>query len=387
MLRFFHQLSLATKAATLIAVLVFSCCALLVLANSIANQHLLEQSTRLLAADRVQHIARNAVPLIENDDRLSLQTLLRQHTDNPMIIHAEISDAEGRMLVESGERRGDSWQLRAAIEQGRDNYGEAVLTLQSRAMANEINLLAWQLLFLSGVLAAVAWVVVNHLIRGLEEQLAAARDQLRSPVSDHGPSQYPGDDALGGLLKDIHRPPLNTKPEQSWGAIRQVVLQIRWQRFELLRQQWDQASFQQLQKEAYERSAAVARLYRAEIQVRQIDGVTLYFNHRRSEDEGVFYALCCALLINDLGLELGAHPRISVLEASGNHWQVEAARLALSEELHGHEDSNPLPLLLLDEPELHNAAARAELDGNHLKSLKEPYQKFLLKQLLKLKSG
>ena len=96
--------------------------------------------------------------------------------------------------------------------------------------------------------------------------------------------------------------------------------------------------------------------------------------------------MCCALLLNDLGLELGAHPRMSIIEASGNHWQVEAAKLAIAEELHATEDSAQLPLLLLDEPELLNAATRAELDGNHLSALTEPYQQYLHKQLLKLKA-
>lgn len=356
------------------------------MANSLANKHLLQQSTSLLAQERAEHLAERAVPLIINDDKLSLQSMLRIYTSNPLIVHGAIYDAEGQVLVETGRNRGGSWRVAAEITEGNDSYGDVSITLEAKAMANELGLLAMQLLILSSVLAAVAYVGTSNLIKRLETQLSTAREQLHSPVEDLGATEYPGRDQLGELLRDIHRPPLNTKPEQNWGIIKQVVLQIKWQRFEVVRTQWDKASFQQLQKEAYERSAAVARLYRAELQINQLDGVTLFFNHRRTEDEGIFYAMCCALLLNDLCLELGAHPRMSIIEASGNHWQVEATKLAIAEELHATEDSTLLPLLLLDEPELLNAATRAELDGNHLSALKEPYQQYLHKQLLKLKA-
>ena len=385
MLRYFHQLSLSTKAASIVAALVFACCALIVLANSLANKHLLQESTNILAQERANHMAKRALPLIQSDDKLSLQSLLRIYTSNPLIVHGAIYDAEGRPLVETGRNRNNKWQVHAEITEGNDSYGDIIITLEAKAMGQELTILAIQLLILSGVLSAVTFVACSNLVKRLETQIGSAREQLASPVEDLGATEYPGRDELGQLLREIHRPPLNTKPEQNWGAIKQVVLQVKWQRFELVRTQWDKASFQQLQKEAYERSAAVARLYRAEIQINQLDGVTIFFNHRRSEDEGVFYAMCCALLLNDLGLELGAHPRMSVIEASGNHWQVEAAKLAVAEELHATEDSSKLPLLLLDEPELQNAATRAELDGNHLSALKEPYQQFLHKQLLKLK--
>ncbi len=174
-------------------------------------------------ADRVgsalaRQIAASAAEPLAAEDRLSLNILLAQWNQNPMIAHVSLYSPGNRLIAEAGSE--PARQLRAP---GQGNYiaavhlqdqltGQVQLTLASTPFIQPANLLLerliWGLLLIGCIVGLLAW----HRGRDLAQQLRALADWDANP-SFPAPACTRRDE-LGDLSRTLlHNRGLMPEPE------------------------------------------------------------------------------------------------------------------------------------------------------------------------------
>ncbi len=385
MLNALLRMPIAAKCA-LIAALISSATGLvLVIASVKASGLLLQQSADLFGRQWIAQLALQAQQPMLRQDRVSLQSILRSHTDNPLVAHGAILDADHQPIVEAGERGRPGPAFSADITLGPEIAGLAQISLDGESLRNEVRMLGWQLFLLTAVLTGLASALVAVPAARLDEWLRGARTRLLQPLAETEAPPYPAADSLGELLHGVHRPPTpsydSAEQQADW-----VLLHIRWQAFGRLSQQWGQAQLDQRLATSYRQAAAVAQLYHGELKLYRGDGLSLRFAELPGADDALFRALCSAQLLQALGEELGAVSYLGLLRRQGNTWQLQAAEAQLAQTLHaaGNDGRTQLQLPAEQRERLQHWA---EVEGSQVTEILPPYDALLARQLARLRAA
>lgn len=389
MKQLFLKLSLSAKASSL----AFALCAI----TGLVLVFTAMQASRTLIFDSAEHHARSNLEILvaeaavelSKQDLIALQSLLRAHSNNDVIAGAAIYDPSERPLAEAGDTTPRRWQLRAAIGSEQQGLGEAVLYLDRDALGSELAVLRSVLLILALLLAALAFALVSSFSKQIEHWLNEARRALLDQPGS-GSVDYPGDDALGELLKAIHEPAVDLERGGELNRQQLILVQVEWLAYERLQEQMDPLSLKAQREQAYRIANALSRLYRAELRVSKAKGLSLLIP-RGDGAQGLLHAVCCAWLIEQSCSALESHTRIGEFDDQGSRWQLDAAINEACLELAAIDDSHSGSVLRLGEESLQTLAKLVEyetiegVDMQRLSAIKEPYKNQVDKQLAVLR--
>lgn len=386
MLQLLLRLPLSVKCSLLTAVISMAVGVVLIVAGVKASSLLLHESADLFGSHLAKQLAFQAQQPMLRGDRVSLQAILRSHVDNPFVSHGAIYDTGNNALVEAGDPVESARTFRTEITLADDVSGEVAISLDTEFLRNEIRILGWQLLLLTGVLTGLASALVAVPARRLDSWLQEARERLARPLAQTEPPPYPPSDAIGQLLSAIHSPPLPILDDKAHQA-EWVVLHVRWHHYGRLSQQWGQAALNDHLADSYLQAQAVAHLYHGELRIYRNDAVTFRLASLPGTDEPLFRALCCAYLLQSLGRQLGAQATVGLLRRHGNRWQLQAAEAQLVQNLHGAGGEPGRTQLQLPTEQREHLLEWADIEENRVTALHPPYDKLLERQLQRLQQS
>jgi hypothetical protein len=384
MLKQLLRLPLASKCG-LIAALICGIAGLTLLITSMtASKQILLETTRLIGQQWTNQLASQSQQALLRNDRVSLQAILQDYIESPLIVYGSIQNARGEAVAEAGTWRDDHLNYQSAVAaDGR--LGQVKLSLSSELIGNEIRDLGKTLLLLTAILCCLSYALIAVPMLGIERHLDRARARLAQPIKDDE-SLYPGQDALGELLNEIHNPQIRLMQAGEKRYRDYYILHCHWQAYDDLKEKMTAERFEQQLQTAFARSEAIARLYHGELILTRHNAVTLRFFQLDGCDAPLFRALCAAELLHKLDRSLKIRPGIARVCSEGSDWHCQADECAAIDRLHTTTaegegiwlDNNCCNHERLD--------AWASCRGNRVGSLKSPYNELLERQHSQLKS-
>ncbi len=349
-----------------------------------ASKQILLETTQLIGQQWTKQLASQSQQALLRNDRVSLQAILQDYIDSPLIVYGSIENARGEAVAEAGVWQEQQLNYRAGVAaDGR--LGQVKLALGSEIIGNEIRDLGKTLLLLTAILCCLSYAMLAVPMRGIERQLERARARLAQPLLDDH-SDYLGRDALGELLTEIHNPKIRLMQAGDKRYCDYYVLHCHWQAYDDLQEKMTAERFEQQLQTAFARSEAIARLYHAELLLLRHNGVTLRFFDLDDCDPPLFRALCAAELLQKLDRSLKIRPGIARVCSEGNDWHCQAAECIAIDRLHcATADGDGI---WLD----NNCSNHPRLDAwvscrsNRVGSLKSPYNELLERQHVQLKN-
>ena len=137
MLKQLLRLPLASKCG-LIAALICGIAGLTLLITSMtASKQILLETTRLIGQQWTNQLASQSQQALLRNDRVSLQAILQDYIESPLIVYGSIQNARGEAVAEAGTWRDDHLNYQSAVAaDGR--LGQVKLSLSSELIGNEI---------------------------------------------------------------------------------------------------------------------------------------------------------------------------------------------------------------------------------------------------------
>ncbi|MEE8057204.1 MAG: hypothetical protein V3T17_05140 [Pseudomonadales bacterium] len=138
-------------------------------------------------------------------DKLSLQSLLNELVNSPMVVRGAIYNVENRPIAEAGEPS-PGLSFSASITFQDSLAGYAVITFDTEPLHYKAGLLAWQLLVLALLLTSLVYLLSLIPARLLSTALSDLSQIARSQTHQHNANTqvaYPGEDELQQLARDI----------------------------------------------------------------------------------------------------------------------------------------------------------------------------------------
>ena len=396
MLNRFLHLSLARKAASITAVLATLACIVIVLASYQGNRQLVQKSAALFGESLIQQLSRDAANPLVQDDKLSLQALLNELVNSPMVLHAVIYDVENRPITEAGQQR-DGLSLSASITFQDSIAGYAVITLDSLSLQQQTNSLAWQLIALTALLAVLIYwlsaIPARHISAVLDDLTVIA---ARPPGKNNLHIAYRGNDELQRLAKQIMRGP-EQNHFRSNGCAQMAVLSLQVANLKQLLQQLGETATMEHVADCYKQLAIIGKLYDGQINISGFCRFNVYFYPTDNEDSYPFRALCSGYLIqqwvtNDnspLAIDIGLALKSSV---AANPLCDELAVLNTAEQANvaGRYGAGLVAATdtLCNHPSVQQRVSTHQTDSEAsvyiIDKLVEPYHELLIRQLTTL---
>lgn len=384
MLKLLLRLPLASKSG-LVAALVCAFAGLTLLITSMtASKQILLETTRLIGQQWTNQLASQSQQALLRNDRISLQAILQDYIESPLIVYGSIIDARGNAVAEAGSWRDDhlNYQTPVAAD-GR--LGTVKLSLSSEMIGNEIRDLGNTLLLLTIILCCLSYAVVAVPVRSLERHLERARERLAQPLRDDE-SLYTGDDTLAALLDEIHNPQIRLMEAGDKRYRDYYLLHCHWQAHDDLKDKMTPERFDEQLQTAFARSEAIARLYHGELLLSRHNAVSLRFTDIPDCDPPLFRALCAADLLAKLDRGLKTRPAIRRVSTEGSDWHCQMSECAAIEQLHAITAQGQGIWLDNNCRQHDRLEAWASCRGNLVGSLNSPYSELLERQLSQLKS-
>lgn len=383
MLKQLLRLPLSAKCG-LVAALVCALAGLTLLITSMtASKQILLETTQLIGQQWTHQLASQSQQALLRNDRVSLQAILQDYINSPLIVYGSIKDSRGNALAEAGVRNEQHLHYQLGVaDDGR--LGQVELSLSSELIGNEIRDLGKTLLLLTAILCCLSYALLAVPMRSVERHIQRARQRLAQPMLDDT-SRYPGEDCLGELLDEVHNPQIRLIQADDQRYRDYVVLHCQWQAYNDLQEKMSPAHFAEQIHTAYARSEAIARLYHGELLLRRQHAISFRLFELDDCDPPLFRALCAAELLQKLDRSLKIRPGIARICQQGASWQIAAKECEVFDQLHDITASGQ-GIWLDDNCRQHERLdAWVSCSGNRVGSLKPPYDELLNRQLLQLK--
>jgi uncharacterized membrane protein affecting hemolysin expression len=296
MLERFLHLPLARKAALTTATLAAAACIVVVLACYQGSKQLVHDSATLFGESLIQQLAREASNPLVQGDKLSLQALLSELVNSPIVTHGVIYDVENQPITEAGQQD-EGLSLSASITFQDSIAGYAVITLNSQSLESEAGSLAWQLMALSALL-----IILVYLLSALPARYVSALLDDLKVIASKGRSQsklritYQGKDELQQLAQQILHGPTSQTSSAHTDA-EHAVLSLEVTNLAQLRQTMSRHGVRELIAECYKQLTVICKLYDGHITLRGADHFTVQFFPADDENNYPFRALCAGFLI------------------------------------------------------------------------------------------
>lgn len=390
MLKNFLQWPLAKKIALPAAALCFLSSSLLVLFSYYGHLQLIDQSTEAFGENLIQQLSRDASNPLVQDDKLSLQSLLNELVEGPMVVSSTIYDIENRPIAEAGTLIGGH-SFSASITFQDSIAGYAVITLDNSALQRQASLNSWKLISLAALLAALVYILGSLSAKQLSIILNDLAQVAKTPSMRRKSAHiaYPGDDEILQLARAISLS-ATTEPANQHVPIYHQPCAIASIEFNNLGTLNPSPAINQLGNFRHQ-LGMICRLYQGQLSISRSNCFSLIFYADNNSSNYPFRALCCALLIDQwvskeypsLSLKIGlglqnAGCGNDIATELAHHQQIEQNLLMTSQITSGLITSNELcqqgsvNTKIISTPQTNNTAV--------IEGLRNPYAELLDKQ-------
>lgn len=413
MLKQFLQLPLATKAALLTALLCLASGIILALISQQGSRQLIQQSADLFGESMVKQLSRDASTPLVQGDKLSLQSLLEELVNSPMVARGAIYDVANRPVAEAGQpSHGLSHSASITFQDSIAGY--AVIVFDTQILQRQANSSAWQLVALALLLAGLVYIISLLPARLLSatlndlSQLALMPRQQQQPKTPaiQAKIAYPGKDELQQLAQDIINgpatamptPPIKTHNDGHPSAI--LLLELT--NLPALQEQLPEQQLTALINHLQLQLKSLCKLYDGDITLVRSNSFCARFYFSEDENDYPFRALCCGSLIMQwaatqhslpvmrIGLTLQQHLQQPEQQKPGStintEWLKQQAIESSLQQLQGIEAGLLASNTLLQHPSVRDRVDSSAINENSalINHLKEPYRALLTQQLLSL---
>lgn len=282
------QLTIARKLALLTATCSFLSCLLLVIATVQSHHRLAKDNLEHIGNHLSQQLANSATSSLIQGDKLSLQSLLKQLIDNPLIIRAAVYDVANQPVAEAGEdKTGSSFTTPITYHDSMAGY--VLITFDPSPILKKSSWLGWQLTGLALLVSVLVYILTLPLGRKISALLQVLGQLIKAhnyPANTMGIDKlYDGQDELQQLVQRVLTGPATIEKHGNQG-IAVVHIQAQGTQPALSR------FVQQLNN--------ICKLYDGELQLSRPDGISLIFKQTSDNQQYPFQAICCAYLVHSL---------------------------------------------------------------------------------------
>jgi hypothetical protein len=355
----------------------------LLLTSMTASKQILLETTRMIGQQWTNQLASQSQQALLRNDKVSLQAILQDYINSPLIVYGSIANARQEAVAEAGHWREENLNYQAQVAaDGR--LGLVKLSLSRELIGDEIRDLGKTLLILTGILACFSYAIIAVPMRRIEAVLDLARSRLAQPLrNDQG--MYRGKDSLGKLLEEVHNPQirLNTLGKTRYKDY--YILHCQWQGFDNIKLQMAPESFRDHIRNSYARAEAIARLYHADIVVHRHNALSMRFFNIDGTDHPLFRALCCAELFQKLDKVLRTRAGIAHIYGEGDNWECAAKECAAIANLDTATAEGKGTWLDDNCREHERLEAWVSATANLVSGMKAPYSELLERQQTQLK--
>lgn len=383
MLKQLLKLPLSAKCGLITALICAIAGMTLLLTSMTASKQILLETTHLIGQQWTNQLASQSQQALLRNDKVSLQAILQDYINSPLIVYGSIANSRDETVAETGHWRTENLNYEAPVAaDGR--LGLVKLSLSRELIGDEIRDLGKTLLILTGLLACFSYAIIAVPMRRIEGFLELARARMAQPLrNDH--SAYPGSDSLGKLLDEIHNPQIRLSKLGKTRYKDYYILHCHWQAFSALQTQMAPASFREHLRTSYARGEAIAKLYHADIVVHRHNAISLRFFEVEGTDHPLFRALCCADLFQSLDKVLRSRAGIAHIHGEGDHWECAAKECAAIDQMHTATAEGKGTWLDDGSRDNERLDAWVDIRGNHISAMKSPYSDLLERQQTQLK--
>jgi hypothetical protein len=380
-----YRLPLALKFALPTALLCLLSTLAVIGTTQWAQRQLLHTRLDGLGSALTNRLAASAArPLVDNDP-VRLQAVVAEFANEPVVQRAAVFDLQQKLLGSAGAEKpegekSESQEYSATVHWQDSAVGRVTLNLKGDGSSEATSLSDLRLrdlLTLAGVLAVAAGGLAFWLGTHFDALLILLTRKLSGETFA---VDYPDTDTLGHLLHHPVPPLLAaepTPPARNGATLLQVYcpseITVDCER-----------ALKQLQ--------AVSKLYRGEITLTRVAGMTVRFAADEDDEmEGPFRALCCAQLLRRLSAPHALRLALAPLAANddGDGWREQQIIRQLNQACVDVAEDNEIALdtQLQRHPAI---SERCELEAREefwiVKALRSPYDTLLERQFTTLKS-
>ncbi|WP_295874281.1 hypothetical protein [uncultured Zhongshania sp.] len=383
MLKQLLKLPLSAKCGLITALICAIAGMTLLLTSMTASKQILLETTHLIGQQWTNQLASQSQQALLRNDKVSLQAILQDYINSPLIVYGSIANSREETVAETGHWRAENLNYEAPVA-ANGRLGLVKLSLSRELIGDEIRDLGKTLLILTGLLACFSYAIIAVPMRRIEGFLELARKRMAQPLrNDH--SAYPGSDSLGKLLDEIHNPQIRLSKLGKTRYKDYYILHCHWQAFSALQTQMAPASFREHLRTSYARGEAIAKLYHADIVVHRHNAISLRFFEVEGTDHPLFRALCCADLFQSLDKVLRSRAGIAHIHGEGDHWECAAKECAAIDQMHTATAEGKGTWLDDGSRDNERLDAWVDIRGNHISAMKSPYSDLLERQQTQLK--
>lgn len=296
----FLDMPLANKIATFTALTTFLCSAILITISFLNEHRLIDHSSELFGESLTKQLAMDASNPLVQGDNLSLQSLLNELVESPLVIHGAIYDVTNKPLAEAGALHSSAQSLSASVTFQDSIAGYAVVTLDTSPLQQHATVLGWQLFILAVLLTGVAYLLSLYAARYLSSTIRDLTVIASIPIDQRNPNttvKYTGRDELSDLAKQIITAPVTVQKPSHNKKVGRSVVAIQLPNVSHLQAQHDEQEIAQLRADFDQKLALICPLYDGESVRSGSNNVFIYFTSKDNEQSYPFRAICTALLI------------------------------------------------------------------------------------------
>lgn len=293
----FLALPIAQKAATLAAAVSLLAMLILILASHQGQRQVVGQSSALFGESLVQQLARDASSPLVQGDKLSLQALLNELVESPLVVHGAVYDVENRAIAEAGDSL-DGHDVSASITFQDSIAGYAVVTFDTQQLHRLATHQSWQLVALAVLLAALVYVVALYPGRQLGAIINDLTIVARTPLKRRRANTqvaYHGRDELAELADSVLAGPAEPATDRATGDYALLVFDIA--NLPSLRVNLGDQALASALATLHQQLKMICRLYDGELEASRSHCFSARFDATDNTPDYPFRALCAAFLI------------------------------------------------------------------------------------------
>lgn len=207
----------ANKIAVINTAISFVCSSILIIVSFQNENRLIHHSSELFGDSLAKQLALDASNPLVQGDSLSLQSLLNELVESPLILHGAIYNVSNRPIAEAGADKSSGQSLSASITFQDSIAGYAVITLDTSPLQKHARALGWQLVIFAILLSGGVYFLSLYAAGYVSSVLRDLAVIASIPTSQRNPNtlvNYAGDDELQALAKKIIAGPDSLPEEQ-----------------------------------------------------------------------------------------------------------------------------------------------------------------------------
>ena len=297
----FLNLPFANKVAVFNAAISLICSSILIIVSVQNEARLVSQSSELFGDSLAKQLALEASNSLVQGDNLSLQSLLNEFVESPLVLHGAIYNVSNRPIAEAGINHSSGQSLSASITFQDSIAGYAVITLDTSPLRRHTSLLRSQLVIITLLLSGGIYFLSLYAARYVSSVMRDLAVIANIPAHQRNPNtlvNYAGDDELQALAKTIISGPDSSPEEQTESSVEdeQCIAVIKITNLSDIERTHGKETAAHLTAGLQQQLSLICQLYDGDRVSIDEANIGICFTSKQDEDSYPFKTLCSAYL-------------------------------------------------------------------------------------------